>query len=189
MIGAAIISALQAKDAPFADGRTRVALLDAAGEWKATWVQLFLNLLAVEEDFSNIDPNLDKRVLISVDASEGVPLTAFGGETVTRTSAVTIQVVAAGTTEDHADSRRPIVNAVTDRLVTWLIATETPGKIASTMLAARTEQNVALAAAGAPLLPAAPTLLSLVVQDATPDGDENYERTVILVEAVTVPNP
>ena len=165
----------------------KVNVLDGqSGKYDTDEVTAIVNLIAVgDEPTENIDPSElagDKaKVLLSVDASAGLPLTAFGGEIITRTAQVAIQVVGVGGAFGEADQKfagaRPIVDSVAASLMNWIengAAQNVPAAL----------RHIASGTGQTP-----PQLLSLVAQDATPDADENLERTVILVEAVTVPNP
>ena len=176
---------------------TDIVTLDDDGDYsKKDPITVEINQIAVgDEPSENINVaefrRSKARALISVDATAGVPLQAFGGEIITRTAQVAIQVVGiGGACDDQRNSfigDRPLVDAVSDRLMKWLGNPADNGAAANVQRAIEyivREKNKHRERQEVP-----PRLLSLVAQDATPDADENLERTVILVEAVTVPNP
>ena len=168
-----------------------IVTLDDDGDYtKKSGITVEINQIAVgDEPSENISvaelQRSKARALISVDASAGIPLQAFGGEIVTRTAQVAIQVVGIGGACNDQDQGfigdRPLVDAVTDKLIGWFGDPSADGAARNVMIAMQWIAGKKNAVAE--------QLLSLVALDATPDADENLERTVILVEAVTVPNP
>ena len=170
MIAEAVIKALI--DAAAAEGFNTVKVLNAAGTGyvDANVVPEFQPDVAA---FPDIVPTSSYGLAVSCSASMGTPFLAYGGEAVTRTSDIVVQVVS------NTEGGAPAMRAYATKLATWL---ETGASAVARALAAHWT-GIGNDADDAPML------MSLTVQDATDDPDETYDRTVITAEAVYSPSP